>query len=103
MSEFNNDFIETPAVEEAVEDKTVETVEEPVVEAKPKKEAKAPAKSTEESKVALYSERNVNWSGVGSLKAGYNIVSKEDADKWLSGSLAVRLATPEEISVKASV
>ena len=27
--------------------------------------------------------RNMYWSGVGKLKEGYNLVSKQDAHKWL--------------------
>ncbi len=113
MSEIINDSNdEVLAVEETVEtlaeateEAVVETTEEaaPVVEApkaeKPKKEKVE--KSNNET-VALFAERNISWSGVGELKAGYNIVSKEDADKWLSGSLKIRLATPEEIAAKAA-
>lgn len=113
MSEIINDSNdEVLAVEETVEapaeikeEAVVEITEEaaPVVEApkaeKPKKEK---AVKSETETVALFAERNINWSGVGSLKAGYNIVSKEDADKWLSGSLKIRLATPEEIAAKVA-
>ncbi len=113
MSEIINDSNdEVLAVEETVEapaeikeEAVVEITEEaaPVVEApkaeKPKKEK---AVKSETETVALFAERNINWSGVGALKAGYNIVSKEDADKWLSGSLKIRLATPEEIAAKVA-
>lgn len=51
----------------------------------------------EYDKVALFSEKNVNWEGVGSLKKGYNIVSRESVEKWLSRD-HVREATPEEIA-----
>lgn len=47
-------------------------------------------------KVALYSERNLHWVGVGELKMGYNIVTKEQADKWISNK-SVREASPEEL------
>lgn len=50
-------------------------------------------------KVAIYSDHNkysVNKQK-GSLKVGYNIVSKEAADWWLSRK-GVREATPEEIA-----
>lgn len=113
MSEIINDSNdEVLAVEETVEapaeikeEAVVEITEEaaPIVEApkaeKPKKEK---AIKSETETVALFAERNISWSGVGSLKAGYNIVSKEDADKWLSGSLKIRLATPEEIAAKVA-
>lgn len=99
--------VETPAevTEEAVVEvpevaaAPVEVVEAPKAE-KPKKE-KAQKASVEADLVALFSERNVTWDGVGALKVGYNLVSKEDAEKWTSGSLKVRLATPEEIAAKA--
>jgi outer membrane biosynthesis protein TonB len=123
MSEINNDSVEapvekiedlTPAVEEkpevvetpVVEEKAVEApVAEPVVEEKPKakKTEKVAKPVAEEEKVVLFSERNVNWAGVGRLSVGYNLVSKADADKWLSGgSLKVRLATPEEVASKVA-
>jgi hypothetical protein len=47
-------------------------------------------------KVALFSERNVFWEGVGRVGKGYNIVDAKDAEKWLTRKF-VRLATPEEI------
>jgi len=48
-------------------------------------------------KVAVYSTRNLHWTGVGALKIGYNIVTAKDADKWASHK-AVRIATPEELA-----
>lgn len=60
-----------------------------------------PAKKTAnvtEDRVAVYSSKNLFWYGVGELKAGYSILSKEDADKWLAKSNRVRLATPEEVA-----
>lgn len=60
--------------------------------------AKAPAKKKEQpEKVALHSTRNVSWPGVGKIAKGYNIVSSEKADMWLSRD-HVRLATPEEVA-----
>jgi len=53
------------------------------------------AKKTEG--VALYSTKNVSWQGVGSLSKGYNIVSKEEAEKWQTRN-HVRPATPEEVA-----
>ena len=47
--------------------------------------------------VALYSDRNVHWSGVGKLEKGYNIVTKEQAAKWLTRN-HVREASPEEVA-----
>ena len=51
---------------------------------------------TPKEKVAVYSLRNLNWNGVGSLIKGYNIVTKEDCEKWITHK-AVRTATPEEV------
>lgn len=56
-----------------------------------------PVKNPAEGKVAVYSERSLNWTGVGKLKLGYNFLTKEDADKWLVHRL-VREATPEEVA-----
>jgi hypothetical protein len=47
-------------------------------------------------KVAIYSARNLHWNGVGQLNKGYNIVTKEDADKWTTNK-SVRTASPEEV------
>lgn len=64
----------------------------------PKEENKEDKKPTEKKKkVAIYTSKNLHWAQVGSLKAGYNIVTKEESEKWLSHK-AVRLATPEEVA-----
>ncbi len=47
-------------------------------------------------KVAVYSLRNLSWTGVGALNKGYNIVTKEDAEKWITHK-SVRTASPEEV------
>lgn len=91
-------------VEEAVEAVVEAPVVEAVVEEKPKaapKKAKTVA-TTDGDTVAVFSERNINWDGVGKLQAGYNLVSKKAAEQWLSGSLKVRLATPEEVAAKVA-
>ena len=49
------------------------------------------------NKVALYSERNLHMDKLGALKVGYNIVSKEASEKWLTHRL-VRIASPEEVA-----
>jgi hypothetical protein len=46
--------------------------------------------------VALFSTRNVFWQGVGKINFGYNIVTRSNADKWLTRN-HVREATPEEV------
>jgi hypothetical protein len=47
-------------------------------------------------KVAVHSTKSVRWEEVGSISKGYNIVTKAQADKWLTRS-HVRIATPEEV------
>jgi len=49
------------------------------------------------NKVAVWSDKNIRWTGVGALIKGYNIVTKEAADKWLSRG-GIREATPEEVA-----
>lgn len=49
------------------------------------------------NKTALWSDKNIRWTGVGSLSKGYNIVNKEAASKWLSKE-GIREATPEEVA-----
>lgn len=54
---------------------------------------------TEDSteKVAVWSAKNIRWTGIGELSKGYNIVTKEAAEKWLSKA-GIREATPEEVA-----
>lgn len=47
-------------------------------------------------KVAIHSTKSVRWEAVGAISKGYNIVTKAQADKWLTRS-HVRIATPEEV------
>lgn len=47
--------------------------------------------------VALYSHRNMRWELVGELEHGFNIVSKEAAEKWVTRP-GVRVATPQEVA-----
>lgn len=61
----------------------------------PRSSEKVKAEDSEE-KVAIYSTKNVNWEGVGKVYKGYNIVTAENAEKWLTRS-HVRSATPEEV------
>ena len=61
----------------------------------PKKEVVEPSKINE--KVALYSSKTLHWARVGQLIPGYNIVTKEASEKWLTRK-QVRLATPEELA-----
>lgn len=55
------------------------------------------SKKEEEEKVAVWSSKNIRWTGVGYLSTGYNIVTKEAAEKWL-GRQGVREASPEEVA-----
>jgi hypothetical protein len=114
--------VETPAepVAEPVVEPVVEVaVESPVVEAPPAEEpvqslgftktgaigsmaADGPKKDIKPEpglgdKVAIYSTSNVRWEEAnGAIYKGVNIVTKDQADKWLTRS-HVRIATPEEV------
>lgn len=83
---------EFPVIEEKAPENVikVEYKEKQVQEPKPKKEKKS-------KDVALYAIRNLYWNGVGELTAGYNIVSKEDSEKWLTLK-SVRVASAEEVA-----
>ena len=48
-------------------------------------------------KVAVWSDKNIRWSDVGMLVKGYNLVTKEAAEKWLTKA-GIREATAEEVS-----
>ena len=47
--------------------------------------------------VAIYSQKSLFWNGLGELKKGYNIVTKEASEKWTTHK-AVRIATPSEVA-----
>jgi hypothetical protein len=51
----------------------------------------------DKTSTAIHSTKNVSWAGVGNVKRGYNIVSQEVAEKWLTRS-HIRIATPEEVA-----
>ncbi len=55
----------------------------------------APKKSSKT--VAVHSTKNVSLPGVGKVYRGYNIVTPEQAEKWLERN-HIRLATPEEVA-----
>lgn len=63
----------------------------------PKKAPVAPKKGKSEEKVAIHSTRNVTWPGVGKVYRGYNILSKSEAEQWLTRDHC-RTATPEEVA-----
>jgi hypothetical protein len=50
-----------------------------------------------QDKIALYSNKNIHWIGLGHISKGYNIVTKEEAEKWLTRT-GIRQATPEEVA-----
>jgi hypothetical protein len=62
-----------------------------------KKEAVKPNPVNEKETVAVYSTKNVTWSGVGQVSKGYNIVTKQAAEKWATRN-HIRIATPEEVA-----
>lgn len=51
----------------------------------------------DKDKVAVWSEKNIRWANVGSIVKGYNIVTKEAAELWLTKQ-GIREATPEEVA-----
>jgi len=53
--------------------------------------------SVDNNKTAIYSEKNMYWNGIGGIKKGYNIVSKEAAEMWLTRK-GIRKANPEEVA-----
>jgi len=58
-------------------------------------EKEEPKKVSE--KIALWSNKNIRWSDVGAVNKGYNIVTEEASEKWLSRD-GIRKATPEEVA-----
>jgi hypothetical protein len=63
----------------------------------PKPVVKPAANQKSKETVALFSEKNVSWPGVGKVYRGVNIVSKEASLKWSERSY-IRIATPEEVA-----
>lgn len=47
--------------------------------------------------VAIYSPKNIYWSGVGKILKGYNIVERHNAEKWINKP-GIRIADPEEVA-----
>lgn len=105
-SEFGISVSKIEAVEE---NNTVITV--PKKKSKPKASAESVVNDTigatiekeepkkeepKKQKVALYSSRNVFWEGVGEVQRGYNFVTPEQAERWVT-RIHIRIATPEEI------
>ena len=51
----------------------------------------------DDSQIAIYSDKNMHWNGIGGISKGYNIVTKEAAVKWLTRK-GIRKATPQELA-----
>ncbi len=64
---------------------------------RPEKKAVMSMSNETKKTAAVYSTKNVSWSGVGKVYRGYNIVTPEQAQKWLERN-HIRLATPEEVA-----
>lgn len=66
---------------------------------KREKKAAKPVVSAEPTveKVAIRSSKNVVWQGVGKVTKGINIVTKDQADQWLTRS-HIELLSPEEVA-----
>lgn len=47
--------------------------------------------------VAIYSQKNLHMDNLKPIAVGYNIVTKEASEKWLTHRL-VRTVTPEELA-----
>lgn len=69
---------------------------------KQKRESNAEPETVQSDKVALFSVRNLSWPGVGKVDKGYNFVTREAAEKWVTHR-AVREATPEEVAAHFGV
>ena len=63
----------------------------------PKKETKKESKSKKDDKILIWSPKSIRWQGVGTLSPGYNVVTKEAAEKWLTRS-GIREASAEEVA-----
>lgn len=48
-------------------------------------------------KLVLFSEKNIFWNGVGEVTKGYNVITKEVSEKWLTHG-SVRIASPQEVA-----
>jgi hypothetical protein len=70
--------------------------------AEARRQAEAKPEKTGKVTTAIYSTKNVNWEGVGKVVKGFNIVSHQDAEKWLTRK-HVRIATPEEVAEEYGV
>jgi hypothetical protein len=93
-NDFGRSTLEQPAVG-SVANGAIGVTTAPLAP-KPAKKAAA-KKPAKEDTVAVHSTKNVTWEGVGKVYRGYNIVTKEAAEQWLTRS-HIRIATPEEVA-----
>jgi len=70
---------------------TVTVSSESISETKEKKE------KAQKDLVAIYSPKNIYWSGVGKILKGFNIVERHNAEKWITKP-GIRIADPEEVA-----
>lgn len=68
-----------------------------VTSVKPEPKKASSKSSKKKETVALYSTKNVTWTGVGKVYRGYNIVDQDAAEKWKTRD-HIRVATPEEVA-----
>jgi len=93
---------EEPAEKPAEEEAVVEEPKRPTPKPTPKPAPSPVAKSEEKPEiVAIFSTGNLVWPDLGKIVKGYNLVSKEASEKWLTLK-NVRLATPEEVKARLS-
>lgn len=60
-------------------------------------ETKEKKPKQEKDLVAIYSPKNIYWSGVGKILKGYNIVERHNAEKWTTKP-GIRIVDPEEVA-----
>lgn len=102
-SESEQTVITAPKVERRTPRSNTTTNEDGVITVNSAEKNYPPVKKEKETpqvsdgKVAVHSAKNLHWQGVGKLKPGYNILSKEEAAKWLTNR-HVREATAEEVA-----
>lgn len=95
-----SEAITTPSYQAPEEKQALGSVADGVIGATsapkaPKKQAQ-PKPAKEAKTVAIKSTKNVSWVGVGKVSKGINIVSKSEADQWLTRD-HITLVTPEQV------
>jgi hypothetical protein len=87
------------ALEEVAAPPVQEAAEPALVEPAEKEEVSAPAPK-EQGTVAVLFKKNVSSAILGKFAAGYHVIDKELADKWvaLNNGKYARIATPKEVA-----